>query len=207
MKNLNRKADQRRAAEGKENRADTLVIVESKHGSVLQYGEWIRTALKSDMIPATRKYLGYASLYRNVIYIGWIKEGVIEKLGLLQQNHVNFNMEGKHITVVGVGIGEPTDSYLKRIIGYNGLQQYGDSFHYLPGKVDSEKRKSGDMSMINRCIKNLPKLYEEADADVISERLAAGYNGVDRNCIQSILDEINDVRHNRFKKISEEDCE
>lgn len=207
MKNLNRKAEQRRAAEGKENRADTLVIVESKHGSVLQYGEWISTALKSDMIPATRKYLGYASLYRNVIYIGWIKEGVIEKLGLLQQNYLNFNMAGKHITVVGVGIGEPTDSYLKRIIGYNGLQQYGDSFHFLPGKVDAEKRKTGDISMINRCMKNLSKLYEEDDTSVISQRLTSGYNGVNRSCIQPILDEIDDVRHNRFKKISEEDTE
>lgn len=207
MKNLNRKADQRRAADGKESRADTLVIVESRHGSVLQYGEWIRTALKSDMIPATRKYLGYASLYRNVIYIGWIKEGIIEKLGLLQQNHVNFNMEGKHITVVGVGVCEPTDSYLKRIIGYNGLQQYGDSFHYLPGKVDVEKRKSADMSMVNRCMKNLSKLYDTEDASVISERLASGYDGVNRNCIQPILDEINDVRHNRFKKILDEDEE
>lgn len=207
MKNLNRKADQRRAADGKESRADTLVIVESKHGSVLQYGEWISTALKSDMIPATRKYLGYASLYRNVIYIGWIKEGLIEKLGLLQQNYVNFNMAGKHITVVGVGVGEPTDSYLTKIIGYNGLQQFGDSFHYLPGKVDAEKRKSADINMINRCLKNLPKLYDEADAQIVLERLTTGYNGMERSRIQPILDEINDVRHNRFQKVVAEDDE
>ena len=119
MKNLNRKAEARRAAAGMESRADTLVIVESKHGSALKYGEWISNTLHSDMIPATRKYLGYASLYRNVIYIGWIKDGRIEKLNLLQQNYVNFNMDGKHIAVIGVGIGNPTDSYLKRIIAYN----------------------------------------------------------------------------------------
>ena len=97
MKNLNRKAEARRAAAGMESRADTLVIVESKHGSALKYGEWISNTLHTDMIPATRKYLGYASLYRNVIYIGWIKDGRIEKLNLLQQNYVNFNMDGKHI--------------------------------------------------------------------------------------------------------------
>lgn len=48
MKNLNRKAEARRAAAGMESRADTLVIVESKHGSALKYGEWISNTLHSE---------------------------------------------------------------------------------------------------------------------------------------------------------------
>lgn len=200
MKNLNRKAEARRAAAGMESRADTLVIVESKHGSALKYGEWISNTLHTDMIPATRKYLGYASLYRNVIYIGWIKDGRIEKLNLLQQNYVNFNMAGKHIAVIGVGVGNPTDSYLKRIIAYNALDQFGDSFHYLPGAVDEKKRKAGDMNNIQHCLKNLGKLYEKEDAELIGERLVQGYDGISRNKIESIVDEITAVRNNTYRK-------
>lgn len=200
MKNLNRKAEARRAAAGMESRADTLVIVESKHGSALKYGEWISNTLNTDMIPATRKHLGYASLYRNVIYIGWIKDGRIEKLNLLQQNYVNFNMAGKHIAVVGVGVGDPTDSYLKRIIAYNALNQFGDSFHYLPGSVDEKKRTAGDMNNIQHCLKNLGKLYEKEDAELIGKRLVQGYDGVSRNKIESIVDEITAVRNNTYRK-------
>ena len=68
MKNLNRKAEARRAAAGMESRADTLVIVESKHGSALKYGEWISNTLHSDMIPATRKYLSIV-LFEFFVYI------------------------------------------------------------------------------------------------------------------------------------------
>ena len=207
MKNLNRKAEARRAAAGMESRADTLVIVESKHGSALKYGEWISNALHTDMIPATRKYLGYASLYRNVIYIGWIKDGRIEKLNLLQQNYVNFNMAGKHIAVVGVGVGDPTDSYLKRIIAYNALDQFGDSFHYLPGAVDEKKRKAGDMNNIQHCLKTLGKLYEQKDAELIGVRLVKGYDGVSRDRIESILDEVTAVRNNTYRKDEPEDSE
>ncbi len=196
MKNPNRKADVRRAADGIQNRADTLVIVDSKSGTAAKYAEWISEELDTDMVPATRKYLGYSSIYRNVIYIGGIRDGVLNHLGLLQQNYENFNLGGRHIIVVAVGVGNPTDEYLKRIIGYNYLERFGDSFYYLPGKVNTENRKSMENALIDKCVRNLPKLYAKADAEVICDRLVNGYNGMARHCIQPIVDEIRSIRDN-----------
>ena len=196
MKNPNRKADVRRAADGIQNRADTLVIVDSKSGTAAKYAEWISEALETDMVPATRKYLGYSSIYRNVIYIGGIREGVLNHLGLLQQTYENFNLGGRHIIVVAVGVGDPTDGYLKRVIGYNYLERFGDSFYYLPGKVDAENRKSMETALIDKCVRNLPKLYAKADAEVIYDRLVNGYNGMARHNIQPIVDEIRSIRDN-----------
>ncbi len=209
MKNPNRKADVRRAADGIQNRADTLVIVDSKSGTAAKYAEWISEELDTDMVPATRKYLGYSSIYRNVIYIGGIRDGVLNHLGLLQQNYENFNLGGRHIIVVAVGVGNPTDEYLKRIIGYNYLERFGDSFYYLPGKVNTENRKSMENALIDKCIRNLPKLYAKADAEVIYDRLVNGYNGMARHCIQPIVDEIRSIRDNggtasEEKNLSEE---
>ncbi len=196
MKNPNRKADVRRAADGIQNRADTLLIVDSKSGTAAKYAEWISEELDTDMVPATRKYLGYSSIYRNVIYIGGIRDGVLNHLGLLQQNYENFNLGGRHIIVVAVGVGNPTDEYLKRIIGYNYLERFGDSFYYLPGKVNTENRKSMENALIDKCVRNLPKLYAKADAEVICDRLVNGYNGMARHCIQPIVDEIRSIRDN-----------
>ena len=85
----------------------------------------------------------------------------MEKLNLLQQNYVNFNMDGKHIAVIGVGVGNPTNSYLKRIIAYNALDQFGDSFHYLPGAVDEKKRKAGDMEQYSALSEESWKVVRE----------------------------------------------
>lgn len=196
MKNPNRKADIRRAADGLENRADTLIIVDSKSGTAAKYAEWISEALGTDMVPATRKYLGYSSIYRNVIYIGGVRDCELNHLGLLQQNYENFNLGGRHIIVVAVGVGNPTDTYLKKIISYNYLEKFGDSFYYLPGKVDVENRKSMEEALISKCVKNLPKLYAKEDAEIIFNRLVNGYDGVNRGNIQPIVDEILAIRNN-----------
>lgn len=199
MKNPNRKADVRRAADGIANRADTLVVVASHGGSALQYAKWISDILETDMVPANRKYLGYTSLYKNIIYIGCVKEGRIDTLGLLQQNYANFNLDGKHIITVAVGLGDPTNTYLSKLMEYNSLCNFGESFYFLPGRSSLEKRKAGEMVKLDRCMKELPKLYGKEDADVIGLRLAKGYDGVDREKIQPIIDEILAVRDNRYQ--------
>ncbi len=198
MKNPNRKADVRRAEAGISNRADTLIVVASHSGSALQYAKWISEILETDMIPATKKYLGYTSLYKNIIYIGCVKEGRIETLSLLQQNYSNFNLDGKHIITVAVGVAEPTDSYLQRLIKNNSLAEWGESFFYLSGKVDSGKRKAINIAQMDHCIKHLPELYEKSDAETIALRLAEGYDGMDRNQIEPILGEIRAVRNNTY---------
>ena len=204
MKNPNRKADVRRAADGIANRADTLVVVASHGGSAIQYAKWISDILETDMVPANRKYLGYTSLYKNIIYVGCVKEGRIDTLGLLQQNYANFNLDGKHIITVAVGLGDPTDAYLSKLMEYNALTSFGESFYFLPGRSSVEKRKAGEMVKLDRCMKDLPKLYGKEDAEVIGLRLAKGYDGVDREKIQPIIDEIQAVRSNRYQpEISE----
>ena len=213
MKNPNRKADVRRAADGIANRADTLVVVASHGGSALQYAKWISDMLETDMVPANRKYLGYTSMYKNIIYIGCVKEGRIDTLGLLQQNYANFNLDGKHIITVAVGLGDPRDTYLSKLMECNALGNFGESFYFLPGRSNVENRKAGEMVKLDRFMKDLPKLYGKEDAEVIGLRLAKGYDGVDRDKIQPIIEEIQAVRSNRYqpeasdeKGTSEKEC-
>ena len=56
------------------------------------------------------------------------------------------------------------------------------------------------MNNIQHCLKNLGKLYEKEDAELIGERLVKGYDGVSRDKIESIVDEITAVRNNTYRK-------
>lgn len=194
MKNPDRKADKRRAAAGIDVRNDTLIIVNSRHGSTLQYAEWISNALDTDMIPFSKRHLGYAALYRNVIYMGWIRSGEIVGLSLLQQNYENFHMGGKHIIVAAVGIGDATEEYRKRIYRENYLGRFADSFYLLTGRFDPDHMRPSDVGALNSFIKNVQSVYSEAEGRQIMDRLQEGYNGIDMAAVQPIVAEIKELR-------------
>ncbi|MBQ6621348.1 MAG: hypothetical protein IJH75_00750 [Mogibacterium sp.] len=195
MKNPNRRAEARRAAAGVSNGPDTLIIVNSRHGSALRYAEWISNALGTDMIPFNKRRLGYAALYQNIIYIGWVKNGSIEGLNLLQENHHNFGLHGKKIIVCAVGAAEPTKHYLSYIKKYNYIKgEFGKSFYYLPGQVNPDKINAADHGVFNAMNNGILKELPRSEAEELILRLTQGYNGIDMASVQPIVDEIKATR-------------
>lgn len=190
MKNPNRTANQRRAAAGHGVGRDTIVIFDTKYKSTEQYAKWISDALDTDLVPYSRKYLGYASLYRNVVYIGCVRDGEIEHLNLLQQNYMNFNLAGKKIVVVAVGLGADSKSYWKTLYDYNRLKGFADSFYCLPGDFVPNKLKPGDINKIDTFRRLATKTYSRKDAELILTRMSEGYRGLDPDKILPIVEEV-----------------
>lgn len=190
MKNPNRTAEQRRNAAGISNGRDTLIVVDSKHGSALQYAKWLSDMLDTDLVPYSRKYLGYSSLYKNVIYIGWVKEGEIQHLNMLQQNYSNFNLAGKKIVVIAVGLGADSKTYWKTISQYNHVEGFADLFYCLPGDFIPKKLKAGDMNTINSFRRLATKTFGQKDAELILTRMSSGYKGMDKDKLLPIVKEI-----------------
>ena len=52
-------------------------------------------ALNCDGMQYDKRNLGYVSMYRNVIYIGAVRNGDIHMLNMLWQNYSNFGLGGK----------------------------------------------------------------------------------------------------------------
>lgn len=190
MKNPNRTAAQRRAAAGVDSGRDTIIVVDGKHGSSLQYAKWLSDILDTDLVGYSRKYLGYTSLYKNVIYIGCVKNAEIQHLNMLQQNYVNFNLAGKKIVVVAVGLGSDSKTYWKTLYDYNRVKGFADSFYCLPGDFVPSKLKPGDITAYKEFKKLATKYYSVDDATLILSRMATGYTGVDKELLNPIVNEI-----------------
>ena len=79
MKNPNRKARENRRAETGDS-ADTIVVCSGKYGTALQYAKWLMETLKCDGMEYDKRNLGYVSMYRNVVYIGAVRNGDIPRL-------------------------------------------------------------------------------------------------------------------------------
>lgn len=190
MKNPNRTAAQRRAEAGHGSATDTIIIFDTKYKSTEQYAKWLSDALDTDLVPYSRKYLGYASLYKNVIYIGWVKDGEIQHLNLLQQNYVNFNLAGKKIVVVAVGLGADSKTYWKTLYDYNRLDGFVTSFFCLPGDFKPNKLKPGDVNTIDAFRRLATKTYSQKDAELILNRMSSGYKGVEVDKLLPIIEEV-----------------
>ena len=106
MRNPNRTANKRRAENEENVRPDTLIVANSRYGSSNQYTQWLIDRLGADAMSYNKQQLGYTSLYRNIIWVGAIRDAVISNVHMLWQNHHNFGLDGKKIIICGVGIGE-----------------------------------------------------------------------------------------------------
>ena len=106
MKNPNRTARESRRADGGDS-TDTIVVCAGKHGTSRQYGKWLMEKLECDGMGFDKRKLGYVSMYRNVVYIGAVRNGDIHMLNMLWQNYNNFGLEGRNLFICGVGLGDP----------------------------------------------------------------------------------------------------
>lgn len=191
MKNPNRTARQRREENEEIVRPDTIIVASGKYGSCDQYTKWIMAGLNSDAIPFNKQTLGYISLYRNIIWIGAIKDAVISNTGILWQNHHNFGLEGKKIIVCGVGLGDPeNEEYFAKVMRRSGADQGFCSSYILPGKINRRSLRRLDGPQFDKFLIDAGRIYGAETADLINERAASNYNGVDAAALDPVVDEI-----------------
>lgn len=191
MKNPNRTAMKRRAENEDIVRPDTIVVSSGKYGSCYQYTNWLIERLGADAVPYSKQTLGYVSLYRNIIYIGAIKDAVISNVGVLWQNYSNFGLSGRKIIVCGVGLGDPdNEDYFNKVMARSGSNQGYCSCYILPGRIDQSKLKLLDRPQFEKFLVDAKRIYGEETAALINERAAESYNGVDARALEPVIQEI-----------------
>ena len=190
-KNPNRTARQRREESGEVVRPDTIIVSAGKYGSSDQYTRWLMDRLDCDAMPFDKHNLGYVSLYRNIVWIGAIRDSAISKVGLLWQNHHNFALEGKKLIICGVGLGDPDDkSYFSRVMRRSGADQGLNSSYILPGRIDRSRLNLLDRPQFDKFLVDAGRQYGDEIAKLINERAEDGYNGIDAGALDPIVDEI-----------------
>ncbi|MBR0399431.1 MAG: hypothetical protein IJH95_01240 [Mogibacterium sp.] len=191
MKNPNRTAMKRRAENEEIVRPDTIVVASGKYGSCNQYTQWLIDRLGADAVPYSKQTLGYVSLYRNVIYIGAIKDAVISNVNVLWQNYSNFGLSGRKIIVCGVGLGDPeNEDYFNKVMARSGSNQGFCSCCILPGRIDQIKLRMLDKPQFEKFLVDAKRIYGEETAMLINERAADSYNGVDARALEPVIQEI-----------------
>ena len=191
MRNPNRTARQRREENEDIVRPDTIVVCSGKYGSCEQYTRWLIARLDCDAIQFDKNQLGYVSLYRNIIWVGPIKDAEIRGVNLMWQNHHNFGLEGKKIIVCGVGLGDPSNKdYFDKVMARSGSNQGFCSCYILPGRIDRKKLRLLDGPQFGKFLVDATRIYGEEISELINERAAANYNGVDAAALDPVIDEI-----------------
>lgn len=190
-RNTNRTANKRREESGEVVRPDTLVVTSGRYGSCTQYTKWLINATGCDAIPFSRKTLGYVSFYRNVIFIGPIRDAEISGVNMMWQNYNNFALEGRKIIVCGVGLGDPeNEQYRDKVMKRSGsLPQYC-SFYILPGKIDRSALNLLDKPQFDKFLLDAERIYGTETAQLILRRSVDNYNGIDSKALTPVIDEI-----------------
>lgn len=191
MKNPNRDASKRRAENEDVVRPDTIVVASGKYGSCNQYAQWLIDRLGADAIPYDKRMLGYVSFYKNVIYIGAIRETVISNINMLWQNYNNFALDGKKIIVCGVGIGDPEDKdYLDKVMKRSSANPDICSRYILSGRIDRSRLKLLDRPIFDKFLVDAERQYGKDMAELIRSRAEDDYNGVDAMALEPVVQEI-----------------
>ena len=190
-RNQNRTAGTRRAENEETVRPDTIIVCSGKYGSSEQYTRWLMDRLGSDAIGFDKYNLGYISLYRNIVWIGPVKDAEIRGVNLMWQNHHNFGLDGKKIIVCGVGLGDPDNKeYLDKVMARSGSSQGFSSNYILPGRIDRRKLKRLDRPQFEKFLVDASRIYGDETAALINARADADYNGVDAAALDPIEREI-----------------
>ena len=195
MKNPNRTARENRRAEVGDS-TDTIVVCSGKTGTALQYAKWLMEALNCDGMAYDKKNLGYVSMYKNVVYIGAVRNGDIHMLNMLWQNYNNFGLEGRNLFICGVGLGDPdSQSYVDLLRRRNGCEgQNNISFFMLPGTIRKNKLILLDKALFKNFIEvGAYGLYEKEDADLIIERAKNDYDGMSRDSLEPVIKKIKEL--------------
>ena len=191
MRNTNRTASKRRAENEENVRPDTIVVASGKYGSCNQYTQWLIDRLGADAMPYNKQSLGYISLYRNIIWIGAIRDAVISNVPIMWQNHHNFGLDGKKIIVCGVGLGDPDNpDYFNKVMARSGSGPEFCSRYILPGRIDYGKLRMLDKPQFDKFLIDSKRIYGEETHLLINERARDGYNGVDVRALEPVIQEI-----------------
>jgi len=189
MKNPDRKARENRRAETGDS-ADTIVVCSGKYGTALQYAKWLMEALNCDGMEYDKKNLGYVSMYKNVVYIGAVRNGDIHMLNMLWQNYNNFGLDGRNLYICGVGLGDPESrSYVDLLRRRNGCEgQNNIDFFMLPGRIRKERLKLLDRSLFKDFAGGgAYGTYDKEDADLIIQRAESNYDGMSKDALEPII--------------------
>ena len=195
MKNPNRTARENRRADGGDS-TDTIVVCAGKHGTSLQYGKWLMEELDCDGMGFDKRMLGYVSMYKNVVYIGAVRNGDIHMLNMLWQNYNNFGLEGRNLLICGVGLGDPdSQSYVDLLRRRNGCEgQNNISFFMLPGTIRKNKLILLDKALFKNFIEvGAYGLYAKEDAELIIERAKNDYDGMSRDSLEPVIKKIKEL--------------
>lgn len=193
MRNPNRQAAKRRAIESEG--SDTILIYNSSNGITEKYAEWIAEALDCDVMKYSRAKLGYASMYKNIIFGGWLRGGEITRFNMLRANLSHFGIDNNNLIVFTTGIIEPTEEYRTFVKGLNGCKQLPDDcFYMLPGKFDSRDCRSADKIALKAMGEKIFAPVPEVQVDEAKARFENGYDGVDLKSIQPIIEKVLEFR-------------
>lgn len=191
MKNPNRTAIRRRAESEDVVRPDTIIVASGKYGSCNQYTQWLIDKLGADAIPYSKQNFGYISLYRNIIFIGAIREAVINNVNILWQNYSNFGLQGKKIIICGVGLGDPeNEDYFNKVMARSGSSQGFSSNYILPGRINKSGLKMLDKPIFDKFLIDAERQYGKETAELINERAESNYNGISAAALEPIIQEI-----------------
>ena len=191
MRNPNRTANKRRAENEENVRPDTLIVANSRYGSSNQYTQWLIDRLGADAMSYNKQQLGYTSLYRNIIWVGAIRDAVISNVHMLWQNHHNFGLDGKKIIICGVGIGDPENpDYFNKVMARSGSSADYCSRYILPGRIDYSKLRMLDRPQFDKFLIDSKRIYGEETSRLINERAADSYNAVDARALEPVIQEI-----------------
>lgn len=189
MKNPNRTARENRRAETGDS-TDTIVVCSGKTGTALQYAKWLMATLNCDGMQYDKKNLGYVSMYKNVVYIGAVRNGDIHMLNMLWQNYNNFGLEGRNLFICGVGIGDTESrSYVDLLRRRNGCDgQNNIDFFILPGRIRKDRLKLLDRSLYKDFFGGgIYGLYDKEDAEFIIQRAECNYDGVRKDALDPVI--------------------
>lgn len=193
MRNPNRRASRMRQESNPDshnNPYDAIVIFNSTNGATMQYAKWISDELNCDVVPYSRKTLAYASLYRNVIYGGWVRDSEITRLVMLRQNEANFDLRSKNVIIFGVGIGPcDNESYLNLVRERNSLLDTDKNFFMLPGRFDKDKLKASSAFSF-KAMKNMTEGLDDEAKRIMEERFENGYDGLSFDAIAPIIENV-----------------
>jgi hypothetical protein len=189
MKNPNRTAREARRAETGDS-ADIIVVCSGKTGTSLQYAKWLVEILNCDGMAYNKKNFGYVSMYRNIVYIGAVRNGDIHMLNMLWQNYNNFGLEGRNLFICGVGIGDTESrSYVDLLRRRNGCEgQHNIDFFMLPGRIRRDKLKMLDKTLYKDFFGGgIYGLYDKEDAELMIQRAESNYDGVSKEALEPLI--------------------
>lgn len=192
MRNPNRQAEKRRALDKEQEKSDTLIVYDSKHGSTEQYTKWLADILDCDAMPYVKNKLGIMSVYQNIIYGGWIQASDITGLNLVLNNYNNFNLGGKNLYVFSTGLGDYSDeSYVKLLREYNYIDKLPEDHYYpLPGRFNRDKLNMSGRAMLKAYGDKVFDGLSDHQRELIKTRMDEGYDGVQIEALKPLVDEI-----------------